>query len=34
MALTLVEGSSECYLQKVAADTFNKARSIVNIPLK
>jgi hypothetical protein len=34
MAVTLVEGSSECYLQKVAADAFNKARSIVNIPLK
>jgi D-alanyl-D-alanine carboxypeptidase len=34
MRVTLVEGNSECYLQKVAADAFNKARSIINIPLK
>ncbi|WP_413173621.1 D-alanyl-D-alanine carboxypeptidase family protein [Anabaena azotica] len=34
MRVTLVEGTSECYLQKVAADAFNKARIIINIPLK
>jgi hypothetical protein len=34
MRVTLVEGTSECHLQKVAADAFNKARSIINIPLK
>ncbi|MBD2293455.1 D-alanyl-D-alanine carboxypeptidase family protein [Anabaena sphaerica FACHB-251] len=34
MRVTLVEGTTECFLQKVAADAFNKARNIVNISLK
>lgn len=34
LQLTLVEGTQECYLQKAAADAFNKARNIIDIPLK
>jgi hypothetical protein len=34
MRVTLVEGTSECYLQKAAADAFSKARNIIDIPLK
>ncbi|TAE61358.1 MAG: peptidase M15 [Nostocales cyanobacterium] len=34
LQLTLVEGTAECYLQKAAAEAFNKARSIIDIPLK
>ncbi len=34
LQLTLVEGTQECYLQKVAADAFNQARNIIDIPLK
>ncbi|MFM2061195.1 MAG: hypothetical protein RLZZ507_865 [Cyanobacteriota bacterium] len=34
LQLTLVEGTQECYLQKAAADAFNQARSILDIPLK
>ncbi|MEA5553073.1 D-alanyl-D-alanine carboxypeptidase family protein [Anabaena cylindrica UHCC 0172] len=32
--VALVEGTRDCYLQKSAADAFNKARILVNIPLK
>ncbi|NET00299.1 MAG: peptidase M15 [Sphaerospermopsis sp. SIO1G2] len=34
LQLTLVEGTRECYLQKAAADAFNKARNIIDIPLR
>ncbi|MBD2133032.1 D-alanyl-D-alanine carboxypeptidase family protein [Sphaerospermopsis sp. FACHB-1094] len=34
LQLTLVEGTQECYLQKAAADAFNQARNIIDIPLK
>lgn len=34
LQLTLVEGTEECYLQKVAAEAFNQARSMIDIPLK
>jgi hypothetical protein len=34
LRVALVEGTIECYLQKSAADAFNKARNLVNIPLK
>jgi hypothetical protein len=34
LQLTLVEDTRECYLQKAAAEAFNRARSIIYIPLK
>ncbi|WP_353932330.1 D-alanyl-D-alanine carboxypeptidase family protein [Okeanomitos corallinicola TIOX110] len=34
LQLTLVEGTRECYLQTAAAEAFNQARSIIDIPLK
>ncbi|GCL37082.1 peptidase M15B and M15C, D,D-carboxypeptidase VanY/endolysin [Sphaerospermopsis reniformis] len=34
LQLTLVEGTQECYLQKAAADAFDQARNIIDIPLK
>lgn len=34
LQLTLIAGTEECYLQKAAADAFNKARSIIDIPLR
>ena len=34
ISIALVSGTQECYLQKTAAEALNKAKSLVNIPLK
>jgi hypothetical protein len=34
LTMSLVDGTRDCYLQKSAADAFNKARSLQKIPLK
>ncbi|WP_071191117.1 D-alanyl-D-alanine carboxypeptidase family protein [Trichormus sp. NMC-1] len=34
LRVDLVEGTTECYLQKAAAEAFNKARHLQKIPLK
>lgn len=34
LQLALVKGTKECYLQKAAAEAFNQARLVIDIPLK
>jgi D-alanyl-D-alanine dipeptidase len=34
LTMGLFDGTGDCYLQKVAADALNKARTLQNIPLK